>query len=110
MGKFVPDSWKPKDELVSQLAEKWRVEKKEILRQLEIMRDHEFRRSYTDWNRVFRNWIRKADEIDSLRRDYQRRAPEPVTEDMLKDDRKAWEEDMRRLGVSVVGSAKKSVG
>lgn len=104
MGKFVPQDWVPKEKDIQWGIETFNVEKKEVLRQLELMRDHEFRRSYTDWNRVFRNWLRKCEELETFRRQH-RRQPEQVTEDMLQEDRKRWEEDMRRLGVSVVGNA-----
>lgn len=92
MGRFVPDLYKPRDKDITWAIEQFKIEKKEVLRQIELMRDHEFRRSYTDWNRVFRNWMRKAEEIDSLRREI-RRVPDIYTEEQRKQDEiKAWRE------------------
>ena len=91
MGKFVPESFKLRDQDVEWAIKEFRIEKKEVLRQLELMRDHEFRRSYTDWNRVFRNWMRKAEVIESLQRG--RRKPDEYTEEQRQvDARKAWAE------------------
>lgn len=106
MSKFVPESWKPKDKDIAWAIEQFKVEKKEVLRQTDLMRDHEFRRSYTDWNRVFRNWMRKCDEIGTFRREV-RRKPDEYTEDMRQEDVEKWRENMERLGVSVVGAVKK---
>jgi len=55
------------------------------------MRDHEFRRNYTDWNRVFRNWMRKADQINTLNKEHLYQQPlEMSKEERQAEDVKAW--------------------
>ena len=70
---FVPDNYMPDAKLIEWAKKTFRIEPQEVLRQLELMKDHEFRRPYSCWNRVFRNWFRKAEEIESLRRTRQYR-------------------------------------
>ena len=63
--RFVPESWSPNDRSMEFAANKG-LEKKQILQELEKMKDHEFRRPYSDWDRVFRNWIRKVIELGTV--------------------------------------------
>ena len=63
--RFVPDTWSPNSRSMDFCAEKG-LDKKQIAQELEKMRDHEFRRPYSDWDRVFRNWIRKAIELGTV--------------------------------------------
>jgi hypothetical protein len=84
--RFVPDSFTPKSSDIDWAIEEFDISRKEVLRQLDLMRDHEFRRSYTDFNRVFRNWMRKADEIGKFEREHQPRRPEVVTDEKRKED------------------------
>ena len=97
MSKFCPDNYQPRQSDIDWAIKEFRVTKEEVLRQLEIMRDHEFRRSYTDWNRVFRNWLRKCQEIQTFKRERQFRTVETISEDERKADAaRAWA-DMNRL-------------
>lgn len=100
MPKIVPKNWRVRDKDVQWAIEKFDIDRDEVMRQIELMVDYEFKRSYNDFDRVFRNWIRKADEISSLRKVKKYRQPESITEDQLAEDRRKWEEDMERLGVS----------
>jgi hypothetical protein len=101
MPKFVPESWEPGPELYEWAAENFNIDDREVNRQLELMRDHEFRRSYTDWNRVFRNWIRKGDEIQSLRRprpQYTSTAgPSELTPEQRAAEEARFKENLERL-------------
>lgn len=56
--KFAPADWNPKPETVAKMAKQCPgVDLGAALAQL---RDHEFPRAYTDWDRVYCNWIRKS--------------------------------------------------
>jgi hypothetical protein len=97
MPKFVPDKFTPRHEDIEWAKKEFRIDGKEVLRQFELMKDHEFRRSYTDFNRVFRNWMRTADRIDSLRRERQYRQVQELTEDERKIEAGKAEENLERL-------------
>ena len=94
--RFCPDNFKPKEKDILWAMKEFRVDRKEVLRQFDILRDHEFRRSYSDWNRVFRNWMRKCEEIESFRRE--RKVVQDVyTEEQRQVDAKKAEENLAKL-------------
>jgi hypothetical protein len=95
--RFVPTAFILTDELRTWAREKYRVTDEEICRQFEMMRDHEFRRDYTCWQRVFRNWMRKADELSLLKRDRKLRTPTELTEDERVEEILKWQRDLERL-------------
>jgi len=78
------------------------IDAKEARRQADLMVDHEFLRSYTDWQRVYRNWMRKADEIQTLRRERKPREPEVITDDMRAEDQRKFDEQIERFSKSGV--------
>ena len=61
MTKFCPEKFEPRPKDVEWAKFAFKITDDEAKRQLELLRDREFRRNYTDWNRVYRNWMRKAD-------------------------------------------------
>lgn len=66
---FVPESFVLTDNL-----KQWAREKApwlDIEEQEELWRDYEYKRTYSDWNRVWRNWIRKAIEFNPKPQSYQ---------------------------------------
>jgi len=69
----------------------------EARRQAEMMVDHEFLRHYTDWQRVYRNWMRKAEEIQTFRREHKPRQPEVITNEMRSEDLKKFDEQIERF-------------
>ena len=91
--KFVPVKWSVRDKDLKWAMKEFNITKEEVGRQVTIMRDHEFKRSYTDWNRVFRNWMRKAEDINTLHRDRSYTQPDQITaEEREQDNIKAWAE------------------
>ena len=79
--------------------DKFRIDRDEVDNQVDQMRDHEFKRGYTDWNRVLRNWFRTADKHHLLTRKITYRGPELVTDnDRDQDSKKAWEEMEKLAG------------
>ena len=95
--KFVPEKWSVRDKDLKWAMKEFNITKEEVERQVTIMRDHEFKRSYTDWNRVFRNWMRKAEDINTLHRDRSYTQPDQITaEEREQDNIKAWAE-LKRL-------------
>lgn len=91
--KFVPAKWSVREQDITWAMQEFNITREEVGRQVTIMRDHEFKRSYTDWNRVFRNWMRKAEEINTLHRDRRYSTPpEPTAEEREQDKVKAWAE------------------
>ena len=73
MSKFVPDKFKPRPEDIEWAMEKFNISKAEVNKQLEEFIDHEFKLSYTDWNRCFRNWFRTAEKHSLLTRERKQR-------------------------------------
>ena len=91
--KFVPEKWSVRDKDLKWAMKEFNISNEEVERQVTIMRDHEFKRSYTDWNRVFRNWMRKAEDINTLHRDRSYTQPDQITaEEREQDNIKAWAE------------------
>ena len=99
MPKFVPDNFTPREVDIKWAMKEYNIDSKEVTRQFELMRDHEFRRSYSDFNRVFRNWIRKADEIQTLRREHKPRVVEELTDEQRQQDIEKFNEEMKRFKV-----------
>jgi hypothetical protein len=97
MPKFAPESFEPTEKNVKWAIEKFRITKEEVANQTEQFIDYEFKRSYTDWQRCWRNWIRKADQLGLLHREHVPRRPEVVSEEQRQRDIASWQEDMRRL-------------
>ena len=100
---FCPDKYQPDDSLIEWATSEFTVTRKEVARQLMLMRDHEFRRPYSDWSRVFRNWLRKADDIQTFKRErkpFTTAAPEQTSEDRAEEQRK-FEEQMKKWKVKI---------
>ena len=97
MPKFVPDNFTPKSSDIEWAIKEFNIDSKEVTRQFELMKDHEFRRSYTDFNRVFRNWFRTAERIDTLKRERQYRGPRELTPEERAIDADKAEENLNRL-------------
>ena len=97
MSKFPPDDFEPTTKNQTWAREKFCIDHDEVERQTEMMVDHEFLRHYTDWQRVFKNWIRKADEIQTLRREHKPRQPEEVTNEMKAEDQRLFDEQIERF-------------
>ena len=90
--KFVPEKWSVREQDIKWAMQEFNITKEEVGRQVTIMRDHEFKRSYTDWNRVFRNWMRKAEDINTLHRDRYSQPDQITAEEREQDNIKAWAE------------------
>ena len=97
MPRFCPDNFRPLDKNIKWAMEKFRVSRDEVENQLEQMIDHEFKRDYTDWNRVFRNWMRTADKHNLLFRPYKPRVVEIVSDEQREIDARKAEENLKRL-------------
>lgn len=68
----------------------FRITDAEVDRQLELMRDHEFRRPYSCWSRVFRNWIRNAEKFGDLKRERRQVREVETPEQRREEADKAW--------------------
>ena len=92
MSRFCPNNFKPNPKNISWAVEKFKIDVKEVEGQVELMIDHEFKRSYTDWQKVFRNWMRTADKHNLLKRERVPRTVEVLSEEQrVEDARKGWE-------------------
>lgn len=100
---FVPDSWEPDNKLIMWASKTFDLKTMEIFRQVDLMRDHEFRRPYSCWDRVFRNWMRKAEELGTFRRERKLRQPEELSEQDRQQDLLKFKEQMEKYGVKVDG-------
>jgi len=82
--RFLPPDWKPTDEHLT-LAEQEGVE---LDREAEKFRDHAKAtdRKLRDWNAAFRNWLRKAGEINGGPGDGSRKGPGDGPERIMKHD------------------------
>lgn len=60
--KYCPSDFKPSEYTFSWARSKG-ITNSDFARELEKMMDFEFRRPYSDWDRVCRNWMRRAIEL-----------------------------------------------
>ena len=98
---FVPESFEPDDKLIEWAKKTFNIAEAEIERQLELCKDHEFRRPYSCWTRVFRNWLRKCEELGTFRRERKLRQPEELSEDERQQDLLRYKEQMEKYGVKI---------
>jgi len=96
---FCPEDFTLTDDLLAWATNEFNISEKEAQRQLTLMLDHEFRRPYSSWTRVYRNWIRKAEEIGQLRRERKPRLVEEISDEQRQRDILAFHEDMKRFKV-----------
>ena len=106
MSKVPPDDFRPSIPNLNWAMKEFNITADEARRQAEMMVDHEFLRHYTDWQRVFRNWMRKAEEIQTLRREHKPRQPEVVTDDMRKEDQRKFDAQIERFKKSSKSGAR----
>ena len=99
MPRFAPENFEPTEKNIQWAVEKFKITKDEVENQTEQFVDYEFKRNYTDWQRCWRNWIRKADQLGLLSRERIPRRPEVVSHEQRQRDIQAWQEDMRRLKI-----------
>ena len=97
MSKFPPNDFRPSIPNLNWAMKEFNITADEARRQSGLMVDHEFLRHYTDWQRVFKNWIRKADEIQTLRREHKPRQPEVITNEMKAEDQRLFDEQIERF-------------
>ncbi len=97
MSKFPPDDFRPSIPNLNWAMKEFNITADEARRQSELMADHEFMRPYTDWQRVWRNWMRKAEEIQTLRRERKPWKPEVVTDEMKAEDQRLFDEQIERF-------------
>ena len=98
MSKFVPNNFKPRDSDIEWAMKKFNISRDEVDKQLEEFIDHEFKRSYTDFNRCFRNWFRTADKYSLLTRDHKYSTIEPLSDEQKTADVLAFEKAMKGYG------------
>ena len=96
---FVPDAFEPDDKLIEWAKKTFSITEGEIERQLELCKDHEFRRPYSCWTRVFRNWLRKCEELGTFKRERKLRQPEELSKEDRQADLLKWREDMKAKGI-----------
>ena len=85
MGWFVPDSFTLSEKSID-FAMKYGLSKEMIADQLEAMQDCEFKQNYRDWDRVFRNWIRRGIKWGNITPPSKPRTVETVTDEQYKSD------------------------
>lgn len=95
MGWFCPDDFEPSEKSRTFAKQKGLTDE-QITDQVESMRDWEFTKKRTDWDRVFRNWIRQGIDwgrITLMSQPRKYRQPEECTDEQRKaDEAKAWAE------------------
>jgi hypothetical protein len=96
--RFVPDNFSPRQVDIDWAIQEYNITAEEVRRQFGLMYDHEFKRSYSDWNRVFRNWMRKADEIQTLKREHKYRTVEPLLPKQKEADILAFHKQIEKFG------------
>ena len=97
MSRFFPDNFKPTDVNIKWAIEKFKISRSEVDDQIEQMLDHEFKRSYTDWHRVYRNWFRTADKHNLLKREHVYRTPDVQTSEEKEISDQKGRENLDRL-------------
>ena len=85
MGWFCPEDFTLSDKSVD-FAKKHGLNDQTIEDQFEAMQDQEFNRNYSDWDRVFRNWIRRGIKWGHIVSPWEPRVVEEVTDDQRQAD------------------------
>ena len=92
--KFFPTDWEPDQKILDWAKDKG-VSEKQVLEQLEEIRDHEFNPMRSCPVRTFRRWIRNAIKwghlVPSVTREY--RKPQELSEQQRQADILAFERD-----------------
>lgn len=98
--EFCPERWAPLEKDIEWAKIEYRIDDKEVARQVAKLRRREFRRKYTDWDRVFQNWIIKSHRIGDLHRERAHHRPlQTLSDDERREDQKKFEADIKRLRV-----------
>ena len=97
MSKIPPDDFRPSIPNINWAMAEFNITADEARRQAELMIDHEFLRHYTCWQRVYRNWMRKAEDIQTLRRERKHRKPEVVTKLMNDEDQRKFDAQIEKF-------------
>ena len=58
--RFVPEDFSPSEKNAQWAMDELGVDESELAFQVSLMTDHEFKTPYSDWQRVFRNWMKNA--------------------------------------------------
>lgn len=103
-----PDDFEVTPERLEWAMQTFQITEEEVKRQTDEWHDFEYRRAYSDWNRAWKRWFRQAEKFGTLRREHKPRRPEVVSEEQRTQDVRKWQEDMERLGISVVDAKKAS--
>ena len=99
MSKVASDDFEPTEKNQRWARITFCITQDEVKRQTEMFLEHEFNRHYTHWQICWRRWIRKADEIQTMRRPHVPRTPEDLSEEQKEEDRKKGWENIHRLQV-----------
>lgn len=100
MSWFCPEEFEPDTKSMTFARSKGLTDH-QIQEQVEAMKDYEFRRRRTEWQRVFRNWIRQGISWGNIVPVRRRRMPQEVSEEQRKaDEAKAWAELNRLKAVA----------
>ena len=95
--RFFPQNFKPTDVNIKWAMDKFNISREEADNQLDEMIDHEFKRSYADWQRVYRNWFRTAEKHNLLKRDYVYRTPDVQSPEQKEISDQKGKENLDRL-------------
>ncbi len=92
--KFFPEDWHPDQKIMSWCRDKG-LSDKQVIEQLEEIKDHEFQPMRSCPNRTFRRWIRNAIKwghvTPSVQKEY--REPEKISDAQKQADILAFEND-----------------
>jgi len=97
MSKIPPDDFEPTVKNMNWALNEFNITQSEVDRQTELFMEHEFTRHYTHWHLCWRRWMRKADELNLLKRPHIPRTPEQLTEEQIEEDRRKGWEQINRL-------------
>ena len=92
-----PDSFILTPELQQRAMEKYDISHKEVERQFEKMRAHEYRRPYSHWNLVWTRWLIKCNEKNLFRREHKPRTIQEMTDKEKDDAQKSFDEQIARF-------------
>ena len=79
MPKFAPEKFRPSEKNILWAMETFNISRKEVENQVGQLLDYEFKRNYTEWQRVFRNWMRTADKHSLLTKERVYYKPDVLT-------------------------------
>lgn len=75
-----PADFEPDETQVQWAMETFDIPAKEVARQTELWKEHEYKRAYSHWNLAWKRWFRQAEQWQKFERPVKYHRPAELTE------------------------------